>query len=194
MFAALRRSSVHRGTREASLKQAISPQSVSPGVEAGERIEIGAESVVVVTEPDQWEWEVVVHQGTMVDFRVHGNGRKIDASALNHVPLADLARMATEYVARAEQLWKAGDARTRIMRPMPDLGSEEVQALTDEDLATAWKVLGPRDWGGVPRRKALAAQFGVTPWAIDKRVKRARERGLIPKATTGRGNSKEEDE
>ena len=36
----------------------------------------------------------------------------------------------------------------------------------------------------------LAERFGVTPWAIDKWARRARDQGLIPQATTGRGNKR----
>ena len=53
------------------------------------------------------------------------------------------------------------------------------------EFAREWLATGAfRD--GLPRREYLSRKHGITPAAVDKRVRAARDRGLLPPADTGR--------
>lgn len=154
------------------------------------------DTVVVVCEPDEWEWHLVLRAGVVADFRLRGCGsayrRPVDITALAYVPLADLARIAQVYLDRVAE-WGEGH-HLDVAMALSELMPGEVRSLDgspdDEEFARAWHEVGPQAVDGSPRRDALARRFGVSVHAIDKWTKRVRAKrpDLIPPATTGRGN------
>lgn len=148
------------------------------------------DDVVEITEPGGWQWHLVVRDGQVLDFRMVGSQRRpVDAKALVHVPLSDLARMAETFHGRVLSEFTDG-TRLEDALEVAEIEPGEVRLGDDsptvEEFARAWLSIPGTTVDGTPRREALAERFGVTPWAIDKWTRRARERGLIPRAATGR--------
>lgn len=153
---------------------------------------LGKENVVSITEPRRWEWQVVLDGDRVRDFRMIGLRVPVDTVALTHVPISDLARIAQVYLDRVTAHFEDGHSVWESFL-LSQLEPGETRPLdgapTDEEFARAWHEVGPRTVEGLPRRDALAARFGVTPWAIDKWVQRVRRNtNLIPPPTTGRSN------
>ena len=152
-----------------------------------------SEVVVVVSEPTGWRWELVLRGEDIVALAVrHRQGLPVDMTVLRGTPLEDLARIAVVFLARGRELWEDGLPEA-LSLAVAELAPPEVRSAldgrpTDEEFAATWHETGPKLPDGTPRREALADRYGVTPYAIDKWARRARDRGLIPPARTGRGN------
>ncbi|MCA0294733.1 MAG: hypothetical protein LCH96_05330 [Actinobacteria bacterium] len=146
--------------------------------------------VVEITEPGGWQWHLVVKDGQVLDYRMlHTGHRLVDTDALKHAPLADLARMAMAFHERVLAEFMEGTDLSDAL-DIAEIEPGEVRLSDDspapEEFARAWLAIPGRTVDGTPRREALAERFGVTVWAIDKWARGARERGLIPRARTGR--------
>lgn len=152
------------------------------------------EEVVVIVEPKGWQWELVMDGDDIEAFGVrHEEGLPVDRLVVNHVSLRDLALMASAFLGRAQGNWDDGfDAQ--VSMSMAELKPGDVRSLDgspdDEEFAHAWKEVGPKLPDGTPRRKALAHQFNVSVYTIDKWTQRVRDArpDLIPPARTGRGH------
>lgn len=159
----------------------------------GSRSLLGTELVVVIAEPTGWTWQLVMKGEDIAVLTVrHRRGLPVDMTVLRGTPLDDLARIAAIFLTRAKELWEDGLPEA-LSLTVAELTPGEVRRSldrkpTDEEFARAWHETGPRLPDGSPRRKALAARFAVSPYTIDKWTSRARDRGLIPPAKTGRGN------
>ena len=164
-------------------------------IEDGGPLHLGTGEFIEILEPGGWRWEVRVDsEGGIIDFRVwHPRRISVDMDVLRHMPLRDLAAIARAYKNRADEHYEDGFS-PEIALTMAELVPGQVRSLdaapSDEEFAQAWQGVGSRLPDGTPRRDALAARFGVSVWTIDKWVHRVRKRGLIPPATTGKGNRK----
>ncbi len=150
----------------------------------------GLDDVVEITEPNGWQWHLVVKDGQGLDFRMVDTGtRPVGRDDLRHVPLADLVKIAAVFQERVGNEF-ADSARLGDALELAAIEPGEVRLSDDspaaEEFARAWLSIPRVTVEGVPRRDALAERYGVTVWAIDKWTRKARERGLIPEPTTGR--------
>lgn len=117
-----------------------------------------------------------------------GIGREL----LTAVPLATLQAVAEQAVLQVSKADGDGLPRWEA-RLAGHMGAGEVRdrTPTPEEFAAAWnsipaRLIGPDSGESITRREQLADSFGVTPWAIDKWSRRARDLGLIAKQRPGR--------
>lgn len=155
---------------------------------------VGYETVVAITAPGEWLWELVVDDSRLVDLRARALGQHpVDT---RHIPTGNLVRIATAYLERVAEniadgsnvMWSMLLSDLQPGQPRRNLDGSP----TSEEFARAWVEMGPRTLDGRTRRVALADAFGVTTHAIDKWAGQARDRGLIPPARTGRPRKRTE--
>lgn len=149
---------------------------------------LGHEVVVAITEPGQWLWEVVIDGDRLTDFRVCSLARQ--SVDIRRVPTSNLVRVAQLYLERIKENFEDGSSLHWSML-LSDLQPGQPRRRLDgsptpDEFARAWNEMGPKSLDGRTRREALADAYRVTTHAIDKWATRARDLGLIAKATTGR--------
>lgn len=155
---------------------------------------IGREDVVVIVEPDAYRWEVVVEEDKVIDFRAQALGREpVDFATM---PYDNLVRTAKSFHRRVGRNYDdTGDHRDAVLVSHLQPGQPRTLdgSPTPEEFARVWLATGKYALDGRPRRQALAELWEVTPYAVDKWARRARDLGLIPRADTGapRGARKE---
>ena len=176
----------------------MSPKYSNWSVQARDRHvdEFHVQTVVVVTDPGRYEWELTTDRdGAVTFFAMSAFGAPLTEDALVHVPLADLARIAQTFTERVRESYAdTGDLRDALL--VSQIDPTDVRRTLDgqpdlAEFAAEWQEMGPRTLTGLPRRQALAAKFGISPYTVDAWVKRARAADLLPKPTTGRGNRRQ---
>lgn len=142
------------------------------------------ESVVVISEPGGFRWELTMQRNEMVGFRMVRNGERLRPRHFSHLPITELERTAREYLRRVDE--HLGDGY-QVPVALDFASRRGQEAPTLAEFAEAWKAIPE----GVPKRQELADRYGVTTFAIDKRIRQAREQNLLPRPTKGRGHTRE---
>ncbi|UMG94151.1 hypothetical protein [Nocardioides sp. TF02-7] len=149
-----------------------------------------SEPVVRVKDPRGWTWEVTTDGDRITSLTVLG---EVTQEALRVIPLGYLRDVATGYLRQLDTANAQGLALTDALG-MADHEPEvrvSGEAPSAGEFAEAWlntPATEVREGKRRTRRQALAERYGVTPFAVDKWTRAARDAGLIPAATTGRGN------
>lgn len=118
---------------------------------------------------------------------------------LQGLPLGFIRDAARSYITRYEDFRADGiSADQAIALANQNPGEVEVSPAlpTLEEFAQEWQrtpEVDLYDGTRMTRREYLAKRYDRTVWWVDKRTKEARERGLLPRPQTGRGNTKTPD-
>ena len=156
------------------------------------------ETWVTVSDGRGGRWTATVNSDRLTSLTVHAdNVRQID---LRSVPLVEVRAVALAHVREVERL--------RDQYPGAPLGDLIAEADADPadvmpdgrtrvvDFIAAWQAAGPqhRADGTVdrtPRRHALAEQFGVSVYAIDKWVRQLRDQGALEESAARRNRNRQ---
>lgn len=153
-----------------------------------------SEPVVVVFDPRGWEWHVTADGDRITSLTVRGE--HVDSKALRVVPLGYLAEVARTYLGDVERADREGlPLSAALDGANADPGQVRLSgdAPTPEAFAEVWNktpAVELRSGERMTRRQRLADLWHVSPYAIDKWTRAARDAGLIPEAVTGRGHHK----
>ena len=153
-------------------------------------------AVVIFDSARGWKIEATLNEEreAVVSLRVDDTSG-IAQRKLQGLPLGFIRDAARSYMKRYESFLSDGGISPDQAIALANRNPGEVEispALPSlNEFAQEWQSIAEADiYDGerLTRREYLAKRYDRTVWWVDKRTKEARERGLLPKPTTGRGH------